>query len=130
MRLRVPLVSLALAICVANPAFALDCQQQGKPCAPPSTSRGSVAVAESIMRSYVGEYSVSARMAITVSLEGGLLRAHPTGDMERVMRGLSETRFFIEGSTLELSFTKDAVGAVTGILVHQRGRDLVGRKVR
>lgn len=130
MRLRQPLYYLAALSFFAEPAFALDCQQQGKPCAPPSSSRHSIAVAEPIMRSYVGEYSVSARMAITVSLEGGLLRAHPTGEMERVMRGLSETRFFVEGSRMELTFTKDAVGAVTGIVMHQGGKDLVGRKIK
>ena len=31
---------------------------------------------------------------------------------------------------IELTFTRDAVGYVSGIVMHQGGKDLVGRKVR
>jgi D-alanyl-D-alanine-carboxypeptidase/D-alanyl-D-alanine-endopeptidase len=104
--------------------------ESGKSCTPPGAPRPSVQVPESILKTYVGEYAISARLSIVVTLEGGTLYAQPTGQNKAAIRAQSETRFFVEGTGIDLTFTKDDSGAVAGIIVHQGGRDTPGRKVR
>jgi tetratricopeptide (TPR) repeat protein len=104
--------------------------ESGRPCTPPGTPRPSVQVAESILKSYVGEYAFSPRMSIVVTLEGGTLYAQPTGQNKAAIRAESETKFFGENGSIQLTFTKDSSGAVTGMSLHQGGRDIPGRKVK
>jgi D-alanyl-D-alanine-carboxypeptidase/D-alanyl-D-alanine-endopeptidase len=100
------------------------------PCNAPGAVRATVPVAEPILRSYVGEYALSARISIAVTMVDGRLHAQPTGEPARALGALSETRFFIEGSTVELAFTKNAGGVVTGVVMHQGGREIPGTKVK
>lgn len=103
---------------------------QGTPCTPPGAARPTVAVAESILRSYVGEYALSARVSIVVTMVDGRLHAQPTGEIARPLGALSETRFFVEGSNMELAFTKNAAGAVAGLIMYQSGREVPGSKIK
>jgi tetratricopeptide (TPR) repeat protein len=104
--------------------------ESGRPCTPPGAPRPSVEVPESILKTYVGEYAFSARMSVVVTLEDGALYAQPTGQSKARIRAESETKFFVENSNVQLTFTKDASGAVTGATLHQGGRDVPGRKVK
>ena len=104
--------------------------ESGKQCTAPGATRPSVSVPASVLRTYAGEYALSPRVAIVVTFESDTLYAQPTGEQKRAMRGLSETRFFMDGSSVELSFVKDAAGAVTGMTVHQGARDMPARKVK
>jgi len=104
--------------------------ESGKSCTPAGTPRPSVEVPESILKTYVGEYAFSPRMSIVVTLEGGTLYAQPTGQNKAAIRAQSETKFFVENASAELTFTKDAAGAVTGMTLHQGGREMPGRKVK
>ncbi|MFN2567169.1 MAG: serine hydrolase [Gemmatimonadaceae bacterium] len=104
--------------------------ESGKPCTPAGAPRPSVEVAESILKTYVGEYVFSPRMSIVVTLEGGTLYAQPTGQNKAAIRAQSETKFFVENASIELTFTKDASGAVTGMTLHQGGREMAARKVK
>jgi hypothetical protein len=100
------------------------------PCTPVGTKRPSVAIAPAILRSYVGEYQFSPRMTVLVTMEGDTLYAQPTGEATRRIGGITETRFFVEDSSIEFTFLKDASGAVTGMTLHQGGREMPGRKVK
>ena len=104
--------------------------EQATPCTPPGTTRATVPVAEPILRSYVGEYALSARISITVTFDGGRLHGQPTGEPARPLGALSETRFFVEGSNIEFTFVRNAAGAVTGMTVHQSGREIPATKVK
>jgi hypothetical protein len=104
--------------------------EQATPCTPPGVARATVPVAESILRSYVGEYALSARVSVTVTFDGGKLHAQPSGEPVRALGALSETRFFIDGSNIELTFVKNAAGAVSGLTVHQGGREIPAQKVK
>lgn len=104
--------------------------ESGKPCTPPGTPRVSVTVDEAMLRTYVGEYEFSAVMTVVVTLESGILYAHPTGQSKVALRAESDTKFFTDTASLQLSFTKDGSGTVTGMTLHQGSRDVPGRKVK
>ena len=104
--------------------------ESGRTCTRAGTPRASVTVPEAILKSYVGEYAFSPRMSVVVTLEAGTLYAHPTGQSKGPLRAESETKFFRETDNLQLTFTKDGSGAVTGMTLHQGGRDVPGRKVK
>jgi serine-type D-Ala-D-Ala carboxypeptidase/endopeptidase len=99
-------------------------------CTPPGTTRASLAVPEAVLRSYVGEYQLSARVSIVVTMEGGRLHAQPTGQAARPIGAITETRFFVENSNIELAFTKNDAGVVSGIIMYQSGREIPGTKVK
>lgn len=104
--------------------------ESARPCTPAGTQRASVTVGEAILRSYVGEYQFSAALSVVVTLESGAMYAQPTGQSKVALRAESETKFFVDNSGIQFTFTKDASGAVTGMTLHQGGRDVPGRKVK
>lgn len=64
----------------------------GRTCTPPGAQRATASVVEEILRSYVGEYVISAALSITVMFEGGALYAQPTGEGKRSTRARARRR--------------------------------------
>jgi CubicO group peptidase (beta-lactamase class C family) len=104
--------------------------ESGKPCTPPGTPRASVVVAAAILKSYVGEYAFSPSLSVVITLEADTLYAERTGQSKVPLRAASETKFFVESDNVEFTFTRNSSGAVTGMILHQGGRDAPGRKLR
>ncbi len=73
---------------------------------------------------------MSPELSIAVTLEGGGLFVQPTGQSRLPVFAESETKFFLRAVNAQVSFTKDDSGAVTGMILHQGGRDQSARKVR
>ncbi len=96
----------------------------------PRVERTEVEVAVDVLETYVGEYEMSPELSIAVTLEGGGLFVQPTGQSRVPVFAESETKFFLRAGNAQVSFTKDASGAVTGMILHQGGRDQSARKVR
>jgi hypothetical protein len=42
----------------------------------------------------------------------------------------SESKFFLRVTEAQISFTKDDSGAVTGLILHQGGRERPGQRVK
>ena len=85
------------------------------------------------LEDYVGQYQLSPEFTITVTLESGRLFIQPTGQWKRGVYAESETEFFVQGrqgAAARLTFLRDATGTVTGLTLHQGGKDTPGRKVR
>ena len=96
----------------------------------PPVERTEVQVAEEILATYVGEYELSAEMSLDITLEDGLLQVQATGQSKLPLFAESEERFFFRAVNAQVSFTKNAAGEVTGMTLHQGGRDQSARKVR
>ena len=96
----------------------------------PPVERTEVHIAVDILETYVGEYEMSPELSIVVALEGGGLFVQPTGQSRLPVFAESETKFFLRAVNAQISFTKDGSGAVTGMILHQGGRDQSARKVR
>ena len=92
--------------------------------------RTEVEVAEALLETYVGEYELGDDLSLFVTLEDGVLFVQPTGQEKLPVFAESETKFFQRAVKAQVSFTRDDSGAVTGLILHQGGRDHPGRKVK
>jgi CubicO group peptidase (beta-lactamase class C family) len=99
---------------------------------PPDLTGGriEVEVAQDILETYVGEYELAPGFLVVVTLEDGALFGQPTGQGKFGLFPESETEFFLRAVDAQVSFTKDASGNVTGMILHQSGVDQQGEKVR
>ena len=95
----------------------------------PPVERTEIPVSEEVLRAYVGSYELSPDLSVVVTLEGGRLHVQPTGQSKLPLFAEAPDRFFLRAANVQVSFTRDASGAVTGIVVHQGGTQQSGRKV-
>jgi D-alanyl-D-alanine carboxypeptidase len=78
---------------------------------------------------FVGEYQLAPTFSIVVSRDGEKFLAQATGQSTAEIFPESPTKFFYKIVDAHLSFTKDASGKITGLVLHQNGRDTPGKKV-
>ena len=96
----------------------------------PPVERTEIEVAVEILATYVGTYELSPDFSIVVTLEDGALFGQPTGQNRVALFPESEVDFFLRAVNAQVTFTKDDAGAVTGLVLHQGGRDQTAHKVR
>ena len=96
----------------------------------PPVERTEVAVAVEILETYIGEYELSPEFSIVVTLENDALFVQATGQPRFPVFAESETKFFLRAVEAQISFTRDDSGVVTGMILHQGGRDQSARKVQ
>ena len=97
---------------------------------PRSVERTEVAVAVEILETYVGDYELSPEFSVVVTLEDEALFVQATGQSKLRVFAESETKFFLRVVEAQISFALDDSGAVTGMILHQGGRDRPGRKMK
>jgi len=95
--------------------------------APPKT-RKTVNVPTPILDAYVGEYELAPTFSIVVTREGNGLVIQATGQSKFPVLAESETEFFLTAVDAQITFVRDASGKVTGLVLHQNGRDTPGRR--
>jgi len=96
----------------------------------PPVARTEITVAESVLQTYVGEYQLSPQLSITITLEEGRLQALPTGQSKAPLFAEAADKFFLRVANVQVTFTRAPSGEVTGLILHQGGRDQTGRKLR
>jgi len=96
----------------------------------PAGGRIAVEIAEDILETYVGEYELAPGFIVVVTLEDGALFGQPTGQQKFGLFAESETEFFLRAVDAQVSFTKDASGSVTGMILHQSGVDQTASRMR
>ena len=96
----------------------------------PPPKRTEVEVSADVLRQYVGEYRLSPKFSIVVTEEDGALFTQATNQARLRVYPESETRFFLKVVDAQLTFTKNEAGEVTGLILHQNGRDARGEKVK
>lgn len=89
-----------------------------------------ITVAPEILEAYVGVYEISPDLSLGITLENGGLFVEPTGQRKYPMFAESETKFFLRVGGARMTFTTDEAGLVTGLTLHQGGRDRPAVKVR
>ena len=92
--------------------------------------RVEIEVDEEILQTYVGEYQLSEAFSIVVTLESGQLFGQATGQNKLPLFAESETEFFLKAVDAQVTFTKGDSDEVTGLILHQNGRDAPAEKVR
>ena len=76
----------------------------------------------------VGEYVLTPAFTLSITREGTALFLQATGQPKFPIFAESETAFFFRVADAQLTFTKDASGSVTGLILHQGGQNLPGRR--
>lgn len=67
---------------------------------------------------------------IAITLEGEKLMAQATGQPKFEIFASAPTEFFLKVVDAQITFVKDASGAVTQLVLHQGGRDVPGKKIK
>ena len=77
-----------------------------------------------------GEYELNPGFIITILRRADKLISQATGQGEVELFPESETRFFLKVVDAQVDFSIDASGRVTGLVLHQGGRDLPAKKIK
>ena len=94
-------------------------------------SRTSIDVPASSLAQFVGVYEVVAGVEFDVAMRDAALFARPsTGGGAVRLWPEGPNAFFVKEVDAQVTFTRDASGAVTGFVLHQFGRDRPARKIR
>lgn len=89
-----------------------------------------VAVDPKTYDAYAGEYEVTPTFMVKVFKEGDKLMTQATGQPAFELFPEGENKFFLRVVNAKVTFTRDDKGAVTGLIIHQGGRDMPGKKIK
>jgi len=83
--------------------------------------RKAIAVSQGVLDKYVGEYQLSAAIVFTISKDANKLMLSIIGQPKMELFAETETDFFLKTVDAQVTFVKDASGAVTQLLFKQGG---------
>lgn len=86
--------------------------------------RQAIAVSAEALQVYVGVYELAPTFAITVTVVDGKLMAQATGQQAFQLHPEAADKFFLREVDAQMSFVRDASGAVEALVLHQGGRDM------
>lgn len=98
------------------------------PLVPIPRRRMAITLATAILDRYLGDYEVAPSFSIAITREGNLLYAQATGQQKFPLLAETDSTFFLTSIDAQLTFTRDGGGAVTGLILHQGGQNIPGRK--
>ena len=94
------------------------------------SDKATVSVDSAVLATYVGDYQLAPTFSINVSREANRLFAKATGQEKFEIYAQSPTEFYYKVVDAQVSFEKDEKGNVSGLVLHQGGRNLPGKRVR
>ena len=107
------------------------------PSALPRTERTAIDLPVAVLSRYVGAYEIapsvlfgSPGLLLDVTLSDGALMLKPAGQPAARLWPMSEADFFFKEINATITFTRDATGAVTGLVLHNNGEDRPGKKLK
>ena len=101
----------------------------GKPYTKPVTT-SEVKLDEKVLQQYVGEYELAPTFKIVVTLENGQLKAQATNQPQFDIYAEKEDLFFLKVVEAKIEFEKDESGKISGLILHQGGQKLPGKKIK
>lgn len=75
------------------------------------------------LREYLGDYLLSPQFVLTITETNGALFAEATGQGKAPLFASAKDEFFYKVVSAQISFQRDGAGKVTGLILHQNGRD-------
>lgn len=79
---------------------------------------------------YVGEYEVTPSFIVKIFKEGDKLMTQASNQPAFELSPEGGDNFALKVVNAKVSFVKDAAGTVTGLTIHQGGRDVPGKKIK
>jgi D-alanyl-D-alanine-carboxypeptidase/D-alanyl-D-alanine-endopeptidase len=105
--------------------IAMDFMLRGAPLSLPEVS-----VPREVLARYAGEYELAPGLSGYVKLEDdGTLTVRPPGNVRFRMYADSDSTFFLKRTPMRMRFSRDASGAVTGVVMNTSGTDRPARRV-
>jgi D-alanyl-D-alanine-carboxypeptidase/D-alanyl-D-alanine-endopeptidase len=95
--------------------------EPGIPLRTVSPPRTAIALDAATLAEYVGSYPLVPGFTLTVTREGTQLFVQATGQPRFELHAEKRDAFFLTAVDAQLTFTRDAAGAVTGLVLHQNG---------
>lgn len=92
--------------------------------------RTEVKLGADALERYVGVYEIAPTSSITITRRGEHLFGQPTGQSELELFAETEKSFFLKAVDAQVEFQTDAEGKVTGLVLHQGGRDTPAKKIK
>jgi len=96
----------------------------------PPPRRMEVAVDSTVLSRYVGEYELAPQFHIVVTREAARLFIQATAQPKLPVFAESDSTFFLKVVDAQISFERDTAGAVAGLVLHQNGQHIPGKKIR
>jgi len=101
------------------------------PSALPPRPRTAIELPVSALPGYAGVYEFAPGWELRITMQNGALYGVSSlGGTPARLWPESPTEFFLKEADAQITFTKNASGAVTGAVVHQFGRDRAAKKIR
>jgi CubicO group peptidase (beta-lactamase class C family) len=82
------------------------------------------------LNNYVGEYELAPTFKITIVQVGGGLKAQATGQAQFDVFAQTENVFFYKVVEAQIEFVKNEKGDVKGLILHQGGQNIPGKKIK
>lgn len=82
------------------------------------------------LRAFTGEFEITRKLHIKITMEGRKLFAEITGEQPTPLTQDSELRFVFDESEARLTFVRDANGAIVGLWLHRGSQNTAARRVR
>lgn len=95
---------------------------------PAAPQHKEISVAPDRLKEYVGTYALASGFVLTVTLEGDHLEGQATNQPKAPVFAEAPDKFFYKIVDAQLDFARDESGAVTQVTLHQRGRNISGKK--
>ncbi len=101
------------------------------PSALPPRRRTPIELPASALTSYVGVYRIAPGLELNLTMrDGALFGRSTTGGTPLHLWPENANDFFANEVDLQVTFTRNASGVVTGLVLHQNGRDRPAPKIR
>lgn len=101
------------------------------PSALPPKKRTAIDLPANTLPPFVGVYELAQGVTIDVTIRDGALFARSSNGGNAVrLWPETKTDFFVKEADVQVTFTRDGAGTVTGLVVHQFGRDKPAKKTR
>jgi CubicO group peptidase (beta-lactamase class C family) len=96
---------------------------------PPRIVHKEVQVDPKLFDGYVGRYELAPNFVLTVTREGDRIFGQGTGQPKAELFPESERDFFFKVVDIQVTFEVDAQGRATGVIAHQGGANIPGKRL-
>lgn len=90
--------------------------------------RKEITLPPAVLQKYVGTYELAPDFNLVVTFENGQLMTQATNQPKIPIYPESETKFFPKAVNAEIEFLTGSKGEITGLILHQGGRDTKGTR--
>ena len=95
---------------------------------PEAAKRTEIQIPAEQLKQYAGSYTLAPGFKLIISEKAGQLYAQATGQGGNPVFAEAKDKFFLKVVDAQLSFQRNADGKISGLVLHQNGRDMPGSR--